>query len=103
MVEPKKEIWSNLLNTAMKDGVITEEEEKLLKTILQSIEEFEKLLRKAKEDGIITEKEEEELFNLREKIWEKAYAVAKEDKNISIDEHEILIKLVRMLSDLKIK
>ncbi len=98
-----EKVWDKLLTIAMKDGIITEEEEKVLGTILKSMEEFQSALKKAKEDNILTPAEEKELLHLREQIWEKAYTVAKEDKNISIDEHQLLIKLARLLSSLKIE
>ncbi len=100
MTSARDKLWDNLIETAFKDGEITKEEEILIKRIMNSFEAYEQALKEALEDKKITLEEKQKLSHLREKIWKDAYAYAQLDHAITIDEHDILIKLVKSLRDL---
>ncbi len=59
--------YPEMLERALKDGYINEDEHALLDSISENYGIYEKSLKKAIEDGIISDVEEENLRNLRKK------------------------------------
>ena len=98
-----EEIWKLLREKALSDGIITLEEEKLISNIVLDVEAYNQMVHEAREDGKITENEKTELFEGRIEILEKAYAIAREDQNISDDEVEILKSIVKLVLDMEKK
>ena len=97
------EIWERLRTTALHDGIITPEEDKLISKIVLDVEAYSSLVDKAFEDNVISEEERIELFEGRIKILEKAYAVARDDARITGDEAEILKTIVNVVMSLEKK
>lgn len=95
------EIWERLRTTALQDGIITPEEDKLISKIVLDVESYSSLVDKAFEDNVISEEERIELFEGRIQILEKAYAVARDDARITGDEAEILKTIVNVVMSLE--
>lgn len=83
-------ILTSLKNIAMKDGVITEEEQNLISTIIINFNAYSELMKVAVQDNVITQAESNELFERRMNVMENAYQTAREDYDISNDEAELL-------------
>ena len=96
-----EEIWERLRITALQDGIITPEEDKLIAKIVLDVESYSSLVDKAVEDHVISEEERIELFEGRIQILEKAYAVARDDARITGDEAEILKTIVNVVMSLE--
>lgn len=86
-----------LMETASKDGIITEEEENLIKGIKISLEFFKSALEHALEDGIITEREEKSLVRIKDLIIEDGFSIANEDELISKDEMNMIVAVILSL------
>ncbi len=85
--------YQEMLERALEDGYISEDEHALLDSISENYGIYEKSLKKAIEDGIISDVEEENLGNLRKKIYEDALKIALADGIITDDEKAILDNL----------
>lgn len=83
-------ILTSLKDIAMEDGVITEEEQRLISTIVVNFNAYSELMKTAVADNIITQFESNELFEKRMNVMENAYQTAREDHDISNDEAELL-------------
>ncbi len=97
------DVWQILREIALEDGVITPEENKLISNIVLDVEAYTNMVDRALDDGVITKSETTELFEGRIEILEKAYAIAREDRNISKDEIELLKSIVNMILELEKK
>lgn len=84
----------NLIETASKDGVITQEESKMIESIEFSLRFYKKLLVDALEDGVVTSEEKESLEKMKDGLIDDAYKVAEEIDGISKDEMNLLISLM---------
>ncbi|OLS20903.1 MAG: hypothetical protein HeimC3_38140 [Candidatus Heimdallarchaeota archaeon LC_3] len=83
----------DLMVEANKDGIITEEERKLIDTVSVDLETYFDALNHALEDGIITPDEEEKLEEIKENILKRTYIVARKDQKITDDERNLMKKL----------
>lgn len=84
-------VMKQVIETAAEDGIITEDEKRLIQEIDFSLKIFKDQLNLALLDGIISEEEKETLLKLKDIIMNNALEVADEDKNISDDEMDILM------------
>lgn len=98
--EQSLEIWEKLRETALKDGIISEEENTLISNIALDVEAYAQMVDKALNDGIIDEAEQIELFEGRMEILEKAYEMARADHKITDDEKEILKSICKLVLNL---
>ena len=97
------DVWDALQKVALEDGVITEEERRLISNIVLDVEAYSNMVDKALEDGIINKNERVELFEGRIEILENAYSIAREDRSISSDETELLKSIVKMILSIEKK
>ena len=86
-----------LVEKANQDGVITDEEAKLLKKAEEGLEAYEKMVDAALEDGIITQDERNQLIDLEEQLLSDSYYTAMEDEKIDNDELLLLKTLIQTL------
>ncbi len=87
-----------LVEVAAEDGIITDDERRVLKNIEVSMQEFTNRLKEALEDGIITPEEVDSLKKLKAKILKDAFDVANLDEKITTDELKILMTFVVSLN-----
>ncbi|MDH5400946.1 MAG: hypothetical protein OEZ01_03040 [Candidatus Heimdallarchaeota archaeon] len=83
------EALNSLIQKASEDGIITNEERKIIDIAKQNIISYEKLVHEAIEDNIITKQEELKLLELENQLLSDTYHVALEDK--ALDEDEIIL------------
>ncbi|MHA2250508.1 MAG: hypothetical protein ACXAD7_09100 [Candidatus Kariarchaeaceae archaeon] len=95
-----REIWDKLRDTALKDGIISDEENELISNIVLDVGAYSEMVDKALEDGVITEAEKIELFEGRMEILEKAYEIARQDHIVTDDEKEILKSICKLVLNL---
>ncbi|MFW9849361.1 MAG: MFS transporter [Candidatus Thorarchaeota archaeon] len=93
-------VWSQLRETALDDGVITEEEGNLIDRIVFDVRAYGELLEKALEDGEIDQEELQTIQQARERIWIEAHNHASESGDLSDDTKQILITLTNLLGHL---
>lgn len=93
----KDQIWARLRKIALEDGELSPEEQELMKSIIDDIEEYSDQVDIANEDGKIDKKEERDLFEWRIKIIEKAYAKARTDKIVTKEERALLKEIIRII------
>ncbi|MHA2504687.1 MAG: hypothetical protein ACXAE3_17680 [Candidatus Kariarchaeaceae archaeon] len=86
-----------LIETAAKDGVITQEEVDLIDTFEVSLKKYEGALREAYADGIITLDEENRLHSIKDYIIEGGKLMADLADGISKDEMNLLISMMLSL------
>ena len=89
----------DLMVEANKDGIITDEERKLIDTVSVDLETYFDTLDHALEDNIITSEEEEKLEEIKENILKRTYVVARKDQIISEDEQKLMAKLASYMVD----
>ncbi len=94
-----KQGFQKIKEKAMADGIITEDEAAILKTIEKHIEIYEDLVNKALEDGVITQDEKNELIDFEEKIMSEAYFTAEADQVITEDEAELVKLLIKIFDE----
>ncbi|RMG26975.1 MAG: hypothetical protein D6732_20865 [Methanobacteriota archaeon] len=84
-------VMKQIIETAAEDGIITEEEKRLIEEIDFSMKIFRDQLNLALLDGTISQEEKETLLKLKDIIVNNALEVADEDRHISEDEMDILM------------
>lgn len=91
------QMMDDLVKIAERDGVITNEEAKVLKKIRISVEEFQSAVDKAQEDGIITDKERLLLQNIEDQLLQKTFSMIERDEQLDEDTKEIIESLFNVL------
>ena len=89
-----------IVEKANDDGVITEEEYKIINVAKNGLSKYMDLLSEAMEDGVIDQSEMDALIALQEEIMSDSYFVAMEDNQLDFDEM-ILLKTLLMSIDPK--
>ena len=84
---------------AKEDGIITEEEEKILKALKKGGREYLTALKEALADNIVTQEEYDRLELLWHKIVEKSTKVALDDEIITADERKLLAHIAVSISE----
>ena len=83
----------DLMVTANKDGVITDDEKALIDVVTVDLNMYQQALTDALKDGIITEEEQQKLDEIKDKILKHMYHVAGKDKKITADERALIEKI----------
>ncbi|OLS25715.1 MAG: hypothetical protein HeimC2_17710 [Candidatus Heimdallarchaeota archaeon LC_2] len=96
-----QKLYAKLLDKALEDGIITEEEQAILDDVKMNIGDYEKLLSEALEDEIITEKEAKDLRNSRAKMLDMAWLTADKDAEIDPDEAGLLNLMLNLLKKIE--
>ena len=101
MVEfKKKDIWDKLVDVALSDGIISDDEDKLITNFLSNIEKYQVLLEESLEDGIIDDYEKDFLLNQRINIFNKIRYIAKDDLVITEDEEQLIGIIQKLISEM---
>ncbi|MFV2016694.1 MAG: hypothetical protein ACC656_14785 [Candidatus Heimdallarchaeota archaeon] len=87
----------HLMETAGKDGIITEEEREVVESIEFSFRFYKQMLVDALEDGEITPNEMRMLEGMKERIIKEGYNVAEIVNGVSKDEMNLLISVMLSL------
>ena len=90
-----QKVLTNLLQKALEDGVITEEEKNILKQIKTDFQSFKILIEQVEADGIITEEEKNLIEKFKKKIVRNAYTTSTKDHIITNDERKLISMLVK--------
>jgi hypothetical protein len=77
------------------DGVMTKDEEEILLEVKKDIKEFSKEYNKAWEDNRLTKEEKKQLKTLWNNIYDNPLKKAKRDKNVTAEEFQILIQVLK--------
>ena len=93
-LEELRSALEHIIEKAKEDGVITEDEKRLIETTEKNLKDYEKLVNLALEDGVITQDERNKLIDLEEKILADAYDTAKEDNALTLDEANLIKILI---------
>lgn len=88
---------SDLLLVALEDGVISDDENALLRQIKVDTKRLLQLIKEAKEDGIITDEERKQLDEFKKKFLSSAYELTKNDWVISKEERALMSALIKLL------
>ncbi len=91
-------IYIELVKQALKDGVITEEENQILAAANTQLREFKRVFDIAGEDGIITSEEKSELQQSMRDAVAKVRVVGLEDGVLTMDEDALLKTLNDLMS-----
>ncbi len=83
-------LLSSMTNKALDDGIITEDERAVLKSLFDDLKDYNWWLQKAMDDGVIDLSEEKRLKNLLYKIYENSWKTAIADDVITDDERALL-------------
>jgi tellurite resistance protein len=86
-----------IADKAKSDGVISEDEYKILEKVSFDVNEYMVFLEKANEDNYIDEVEEKKLIELKKKIVYNAMEVESKDGMVTDEEHELIKEIVRIL------
>lgn len=91
-----------LQEVAEKDGVVSDEEKKLLGTIKGFIEQYKKYQMITEEDGVVDEDERKKLKEMRKWILEGAWVEAQEDGVITRDESNLIATIYEFMKTLEL-
>jgi len=89
--------YHGILKTALKDGVISPEESRLLESIGKNYEKYHGYLEKALEDGVVGDDETQKLKEIKVKMYSDVLKIAVESEGVSDDEMEIINSLKNAL------
>ena len=95
-------IVEELLEVAHKDGLITEDEEKLIFSILKNVDKFFALLKKGTSKGIISESQKADFGKQRNSIIRHAYTEAFNDLKVTPDEMDLIKRLAQLMHELEL-
>jgi len=90
-----------LLEIANKDGIVTDEEQKLIDKILLEVQNYENVFKEAIEDQKLDSGERLKLFKAKLNILRNAARAVHEDLHVSQDEEEILKGLRSIFPDMQ--
>lgn len=84
----------DIIETAAKDGLITDEETALIDLAEESLKLYHRELHLALDDDLITEEERKSLEDLKDAILDKGMEVANLDERITADEMALLMAYI---------
>lgn len=93
-------IMEDLIDKAMEDQAITEDEKKILFCINDYLQEYVKIVITSVSDNIITEEEKNRLKEIEENIINDTKKIAMEDSQLSDDERSLLDSLIKAIKEL---
>lgn len=82
--------YENMLEQALKDGKITEDEYNILYKVREKYGAYFDALKEAAEDGMITDEEGDRLREIRREMYETAWKEALKDERVTEDESALL-------------
>ena len=85
-----EKLMAKLNEVANQDGVVSDDEAQLMKTVKGFIEQYQNYKTITQEDGVIDEEERKKLKEMRKWILEGAWVEAQEDGFISKEESELI-------------
>jgi hypothetical protein len=86
-----------IIEKAEEDGIITEEEAKIIEKGKENLDKYITMVNQALEDDIITQDERNNLIDLEEKMMSDSYFVALEDNILDRDELLLLTTLYKTI------
>lgn len=86
-----------MAKVAKDNGLITYEEFDIMKQVRYDVNEYQNALIRALDDGIITSKENQLLTKLKDDILQNVITVANFDKNVDIEEKELIKKITKIV------
>lgn len=87
-------VMEDLIEIAVADKNISEEEQKILFSINKNLEQYARLIIESISDNEITDEEKEDIAMLEQKIIDDANNIALNDENLSDDEKKLLYRLI---------
>lgn len=87
-------VMEDLIEIAVADKNISEEEQKILFSINKNLEQYARLIIESISDNKITDEEKEDIAMLEQKIIDDANNIALNDENLSDDEKKLLYRLI---------
>lgn len=87
-------VMEDLIDIAVRDKNISEEEKKILFSINKNLEQYARLIIESISDNEITDEEKEDIAMLEQKIIDDANNIALNDENLSDDEKKLLYRLI---------
>jgi hypothetical protein len=93
-------VMENLIDLAVNDNKISEDEKNILFSINKNLEEYAKLTIEVISDGKVSVNEDKLLTDKREKIIQDAKNIASRDGSVSVEERRLLNLLVEGLTNL---
>ncbi len=88
------------MQTARKDGIVTEHEKLMIQHIMERITDYTEILDQALKDEIITPDEKVELYKFRTKIFVDNLRFVNEDSKITIEEKSMVETLNTILAEM---
>ncbi len=88
---------AEMIEVAMEDDQISDEEKELLLNVNSNIEKYAKRVIESIEDGVIEESEVQGLKEFEQVIKKEAEAIAKRDQVVTNDELVLLEKVISIL------
>ncbi len=88
---------AEMIEVAMEDDQISDEEKELLLNVNSNIEKYAKRVIESIEDGVIEESEVQGLKEFEQVIKKEAEAIAKRDQIVTNDELVLLEKVISIL------
>ncbi|MHA2105788.1 MAG: Nif3-like dinuclear metal center hexameric protein [Candidatus Hodarchaeales archaeon] len=92
------DLLQDLVNIAYKDGVLTDEEDRLIQIVNIEIEKFKKYYKQAWEDGLIIPEEKHELEMLWKRIYSQSFNLIKKDQKNSPDKTVLLSRIFKTIN-----
>ena len=96
-----EKIWQKLQEVALRDNIITIEEEEIIESVIKNVEKFEEVLANALEDGDITIDEKKQLETARKRIIDEAYDIAVLDDHVPPEEERLLRTIATIVKSMK--
>ncbi len=90
-------LMKKIADKAKEDGVINEDEYKILEKLSFDVAEYMVFLEKSTEDGTIDELEQNKLLELKGKIVFNAMEVASVDGKVTDEEHALVTEIISIL------
>ena len=87
-------VMEDLIDIAVADKNISEEEKQILFSINKNLEQYARLIIESISDNKITDQERQAIADLEQKIIDDANNIALNDENLSSDEKKLLYRLI---------
>ena len=98
MADPES-ILESLKEIALQDGVISDEENTLISSVIGDLRSYLEQLENCKNNKL-NESDNFTLFEMKMRIVENAYKIARVDDNISADEKKLLLTICKYVNQI---
>ena len=88
------------METAQKDGIVTDHEKEMITKIVKDLEAYSSMLEQALNDGMITVEEKVKLYSFRTNMFSQNLKFVNEDKLVTDEEKDLLKILGKMLGEI---